>query len=135
MLFQAMKQQTSKGPVDAVTGEARYSLSEDKLIRQQINYKPLVRFLHIYIYVFVCFHALYRTKLLPFQGIKSKYVRVYRVFSPVDIVSSFTSLISIMVDHTESLIMIWFVEQLVYCSICGGAHFGSSGCSVPALLS
>ena len=42
MLFQAIKQQTSKGPVDAVTGEARYSLSEDKLIRQQIQYKSMV---------------------------------------------------------------------------------------------
>ncbi|XP_076447874.1 plexin-A2-like isoform X2 [Babylonia areolata] len=41
MLFQAIKQQTSKGPVDSITGEARYSLSEDKLIRQQIQYKSL----------------------------------------------------------------------------------------------
>ncbi|XP_076468728.1 plexin-A2-like isoform X2 [Babylonia areolata] len=41
MLFQAIKQQTSKGPVDSITGEARYSLSEDKLIRQQIQYKPM----------------------------------------------------------------------------------------------
>ena len=31
-----------KGPIDAITGEARYSLSEDKLIRQQIEYKTLV---------------------------------------------------------------------------------------------
>jgi hypothetical protein len=42
MLFQAIKQQTSKGPVDAITGEARYSLSEDKLIRQQIQFKAMV---------------------------------------------------------------------------------------------
>lgn len=41
MLYQAIKQQTSKGPVDAVTSEARYSLSEDKLIRQQVDYKPM----------------------------------------------------------------------------------------------
>ncbi|XP_041350001.1 plexin-A2-like isoform X2 [Gigantopelta aegis] len=41
MLYQAVKQQVSKGPVDAVTSEARYSLGEDKLIRQQINYKPM----------------------------------------------------------------------------------------------
>lgn len=32
-----------KGPIDSITGEARYSLSEDKLIRQQIDYKTLVR--------------------------------------------------------------------------------------------
>lgn len=42
MLFRAMKQQVDKGPVDMITGEARYSLSEDKLIRQQIEYRQLV---------------------------------------------------------------------------------------------
>ncbi|XP_053329094.1 plexin-A3, partial [Spea bombifrons] len=41
MLFCAIKQQMEKGPIDAITGEARYSLSEDKLIRQQIDYKVL----------------------------------------------------------------------------------------------
>ncbi|XP_061470157.1 plexin-A3 isoform X1 [Rhineura floridana] len=41
MLFCAIKQQMEKGPIDAITGEARYSLSEDKLIRQQIDYKTL----------------------------------------------------------------------------------------------
>uniref|UniRef100_A0A8C2ED52 Plexin A1a n=1 Tax=Cyprinus carpio TaxID=7962 RepID=A0A8C2ED52_CYPCA len=43
MLYCAMKQQMEKGPIDAITGEARYSLSEDKLIRQQIDYKTLVK--------------------------------------------------------------------------------------------
>uniref|UniRef100_A0AAY4CPN7 Sema domain-containing protein n=1 Tax=Denticeps clupeoides TaxID=299321 RepID=A0AAY4CPN7_9TELE len=33
---------THTGPIDSITGEARYSLSEDKLIRQQIDYKTLV---------------------------------------------------------------------------------------------
>uniref|UniRef100_A0A8C7ZHA8 Plexin-A1 n=1 Tax=Oryzias sinensis TaxID=183150 RepID=A0A8C7ZHA8_9TELE len=42
MLYCAIKQQMEKGPIDAMTGEARYSLSEDKLIRQQIDYKTLV---------------------------------------------------------------------------------------------
>ncbi|XP_041058652.1 plexin-A4 isoform X1 [Carcharodon carcharias] len=42
MLFCAIKQQMEKGPIDSITGEARYSLSEDKLIRQQIDYKTLV---------------------------------------------------------------------------------------------
>uniref|UniRef100_A0A8B9GVQ2 Plexin-A1 n=1 Tax=Astyanax mexicanus TaxID=7994 RepID=A0A8B9GVQ2_ASTMX len=46
MLYCAMKQQMEKGPIDAITGEARYSLSEDKLIRQQIDYKTLVSTLH-----------------------------------------------------------------------------------------
>ncbi|XP_055520998.1 plexin A3-like [Leucoraja erinacea] len=41
MLFWAVKQQMEKGPIDAVTGEARYSLSEDKLIRQQLDYCTL----------------------------------------------------------------------------------------------
>ena len=43
MLYCAIKQQMEKGPIDAITGEARYSLSEDKLIRQQIDYTTLVR--------------------------------------------------------------------------------------------
>ena len=42
MLYRAVKQQVDKGPVDAITGEAKYSLSEDKLIRQQIDYKTIV---------------------------------------------------------------------------------------------
>ena len=46
MLFKAVKQQTEKGPVDAVTGEARYSLSEDKLLRQALEFKVLT--LHRY---------------------------------------------------------------------------------------
>ena len=47
MLFRAMKQQVDKGPVDMITGEARYSLSEDKLIRQQIEYRQLVGLLYL----------------------------------------------------------------------------------------
>ena len=46
MLYCAIKQQMEKGPIDAITGEARYSLSEDKLIRQQIDYKTLVSVVH-----------------------------------------------------------------------------------------
>lgn len=41
MLYRAMKQQVDKGPVDAITNEARYSLSEEKLIRQSIEYKSM----------------------------------------------------------------------------------------------
>jgi plexin A len=39
ILFLSIKQQIYKGPVDAITCEARYSLSEDKLIRQSIDYE------------------------------------------------------------------------------------------------
>ena len=42
MLYYAIKQQVEKGPVDAITGEARYGLSEVKVIRQQIDYNFLV---------------------------------------------------------------------------------------------
>ncbi|KAF6215982.1 hypothetical protein GE061_000319 [Apolygus lucorum] len=41
MLFRAMKHQVDKGPVDSITSEARYSLSEEKLIRQSIDFKPM----------------------------------------------------------------------------------------------
>ncbi|XP_071810480.1 plexin A3-like [Asterias amurensis] len=40
-LFYAIKQQVDKGPVDSITGEARYGLSEMKVIRQQIDFKTL----------------------------------------------------------------------------------------------
>jgi len=42
VLFRAIKQQVDKGPMDALTSEARYSLSEDKLIRQHVDYKTIV---------------------------------------------------------------------------------------------
>jgi plexin A len=41
MLFMAIKGQVEKGPVDECTGEARYSLSEDKLLRQTIEYEVI----------------------------------------------------------------------------------------------
>lgn len=41
ILFLSLKQQIYKGPVDAVTCEAKYSLSEDKLIRQSIDYDSI----------------------------------------------------------------------------------------------
>jgi hypothetical protein len=41
ILFLSIKQQIYKGPVDAITCEARYSLSEDKLIRQSIDYESM----------------------------------------------------------------------------------------------
>lgn len=41
MLFRAVKGQVDKGPVDAITHEARYSLSEEKLIRQLIEFKVM----------------------------------------------------------------------------------------------
>ncbi len=44
MLFRAMKGQVDKGPVDAITHEARYSLSEEKLIRQLIEFKVMTVF-------------------------------------------------------------------------------------------
>ena len=41
MLYRAIKHQVDKGPVDMVSHEARYSLSEEKLIRSQIEYHAL----------------------------------------------------------------------------------------------
>ena len=38
MLYKAIRFQVEKGPVDVITNEARYSLSEDKLLRQSIEY-------------------------------------------------------------------------------------------------
>ena len=37
LLYRAVKSQLEKGPIDVITGEARYSLSEHKLIRQKMD--------------------------------------------------------------------------------------------------
>ena len=37
LLYKAVKAQLEKGPIDVITGEARYSLSEQKLVRQQLD--------------------------------------------------------------------------------------------------
>ena len=42
LLFKAIKHQVEKGPVDAVTHEARYCLSEDRLLREQVPHSVLV---------------------------------------------------------------------------------------------
>ncbi|CAB4010103.1 plexin-A4, partial, partial [Paramuricea clavata] len=41
LLYKAIRFQIEKGPVDVITHEARYSLSEDKLLRQSIEYNKL----------------------------------------------------------------------------------------------
>ncbi|XP_039297179.1 plexin-B-like isoform X1 [Nilaparvata lugens] len=38
LLYKAIKHQIEKGPVDMVTHDARYSLSEERLLREQINH-------------------------------------------------------------------------------------------------
>ncbi|XP_063589572.1 plexin-B-like isoform X1 [Penaeus indicus] len=38
LLYKAIKHQVEKGPVDALTHEARYSLSEERLLREQITH-------------------------------------------------------------------------------------------------
>lgn len=42
MLNKAIKHQTEKGPIDTITADARYSLSEDKLLREKIEPKTLL---------------------------------------------------------------------------------------------
>lgn len=42
MLFKALKHQTEKGPVDAVTAEAKNTLSEDRLLREKVDPITLV---------------------------------------------------------------------------------------------
>jgi len=50
MLFLAIRHQVDRGPVDALTGDAKYSLSEDRLIRQKVDYHVLVRMIHCLAY-------------------------------------------------------------------------------------
>ena len=44
-LYWATKQQTEKGPQDAITIDARYSLSEEKLLRASVDFRELTIFI------------------------------------------------------------------------------------------
>lgn len=46
MLFRAIKHQVDKGPVDAVTGKAKYTLNDNRLLREDVEYRTLVRATH-----------------------------------------------------------------------------------------
>uniref|UniRef100_A0A672N368 Plexin-B1 n=1 Tax=Sinocyclocheilus grahami TaxID=75366 RepID=A0A672N368_SINGR len=41
MLFRAIKHQVDKGPVDAVTGKAKYTLNDNRLLREDVEYRTL----------------------------------------------------------------------------------------------
>ncbi|XP_027625116.1 plexin-B1 [Tupaia chinensis] len=41
MLFRGIKHQVDKGPVDSVTGKAKYTLSDNRLLREDVEYRPL----------------------------------------------------------------------------------------------
>ncbi|KAL4655627.1 plexin-B1-like [Arapaima gigas] len=41
MLFRAIKHQVDKGPVDSVTGKAKYTLNDNRLLREDIEYHTL----------------------------------------------------------------------------------------------
>lgn len=43
MLFRGIKHQVDKGPVDWVTGKAKYTLNDNRLLREDMEYRPLVR--------------------------------------------------------------------------------------------
>jgi plexin A len=40
-LYQAVKRQTEKGPIDAVSGEARYCMTEDRLLKEKVEHTVL----------------------------------------------------------------------------------------------
>ncbi|XP_076356920.1 plexin-B-like [Tachypleus tridentatus] len=46
LLFSAMKHQVEKGPIDALTNDARFSLSEQKLLKECIEYLPVT--IHVF---------------------------------------------------------------------------------------
>uniref|UniRef100_A0A8C5R5T8 Plexin-B1 n=1 Tax=Leptobrachium leishanense TaxID=445787 RepID=A0A8C5R5T8_9ANUR len=41
MLFRGIKHQVDKGPVDCVTGKAKYTLNDNRLLREDVEYKTL----------------------------------------------------------------------------------------------
>ncbi|XP_028261895.1 plexin-B1-like isoform X3 [Parambassis ranga] len=59
MLFRAIKHQVDKGPVDAVTGKAKYTLNDNRLLREDVEYKTLT------LNVFVQFGGMNELQPLP----------------------------------------------------------------------
>lgn len=63
LLYKAIKHQIEKGPVDALTYDARYSLSEDRLLREQIDHCVVVCIMLYYFsliyYVHIVFFRIY----------------------------------------------------------------------------
>ncbi|KAH9389494.1 hypothetical protein TYRP_023238, partial [Tyrophagus putrescentiae] len=47
LLNSAIKHQIEKGPVDAVTGVSRYSLSEEQLLQEQVEYRSLTVYVSV----------------------------------------------------------------------------------------
>ena len=52
VLFKAVKAQLEKGPVDVISGEAKNSLSEEKLLRQALDFK-------VCYYMYGCYNMLF----------------------------------------------------------------------------
>lgn len=63
LLYKAIKHQIEKGPVDALTYDARYSLSEDRLLREQIDHRVVVSIMLYYYclihYMYIAFFRIY----------------------------------------------------------------------------
>ena len=50
-----VKAQLEKGPIDVITGEARYFLNEQKLIRQQLDIQvKLIDCVFVSVYLSIC---------------------------------------------------------------------------------
>lgn len=47
MMFRAIKHQVDKGPVDAVSGKAKYTLNDNRLLREDVDYRTVVRESHL----------------------------------------------------------------------------------------
>lgn len=65
MLFRAIKHQVDKGPVDAVTGKAKYTLNDNRLLREDVEYKTLVRRTLTFNKIIVCINL--KNPRLPLQ--------------------------------------------------------------------
>lgn len=53
MLYKAIKHQTEKGPVDVITSDARYALTEYRLLQQKIETRVLVNTQHCCLLIFI----------------------------------------------------------------------------------
>ena len=68
MLFRGIKHQVDKGPVDSVTGKAKYTLNDNRLLREDVEYRPLVRVCSGQVYVCLVYTISFHWLLVSVAG-------------------------------------------------------------------
>jgi hypothetical protein len=83
LLFKAIKYQIEKGPVDSLTHDARYSLSEERLLREPIDFSVVVSCFYFLLEIFILIKVILLTENILFiirLFIWCKKIRIMKKF-------------------------------------------------------